>query len=96
MKVRGLRVGRPAFAGTLPLVVGKTRYGIPPGSRVVHVENKPLAYVLAPDGALAAFLATGQIFGIPPDLADLVKAHYFGNGKEDSENAEEDFGRSAT
>jgi len=80
----GLRVGPPSFAGTLPLQVGRNRYGIPPGSRVAHAQGKRLAYVVTPDLALHVFMASGEVFGIPEPLAELVRRRYFAPPPESS------------
>lgn len=73
-----LRVGAPSFAGTLPLRVGRKRYGIPLGSLVAHAQGvRGLAYVVTPDQALHAFTASGEVYGIPQPLSDLVRARYF-------------------
>lgn len=72
-----LRVGAPSFAGTLPLQVGKRRFGIPPGSRVAHVQGHRIAYVVTPDRQLHAFTSSGEVYGIPEPLAALVRSRYF-------------------
>ena len=80
----GLRVGAPSFAGTLPLQVGRKRFAIPPGSRVAHAQGKRLAYVVTPDKALHAFTASGEVYGIPEPLAELIRARYFAPAPESS------------
>lgn len=73
-----LRLGRPTFAGhALPLVVGRSRYALPPGSRVAHAQGRRLAYVLLPDGSVHGFTEGGEVLGIPEPLAELVRARYF-------------------
>lgn len=79
-----LRIGAPSFAGTLPLQVGRKRYAIPPGSRVAHAQGKRLAYVVTPDRALHAFTASGEVYGIPEPLAELIRAQYFTPPSESS------------
>ena len=80
----GVRLSRPTFAGNaLPLVVGKTRYGLPPGSKVAHAEGKPMAYVLTPDGAVHAFTSSGEV-EIPEPLGELIRARYFAPAPESS------------
>ncbi len=72
------RLGSSTRLGTLPVWIGRVPYGVPPGSRVAHPSGKRLAYVLAPDGTLAALVEGGQVYGIPEPLATLVRGRYFG------------------
>lgn len=72
-----LRIGSPSFAETLPLQVGGKCYGIPPGSLDAHAQGKRLAYVVTPDKALHAFTASGEVYGIPEPLSELVRSRYF-------------------
>ncbi|CAN5316924.1 hypothetical protein BH09ACT5_BH09ACT5_01230 [soil metagenome] len=75
-----LQAKKVTFGGTEEIRVGKTRFGIPRGSRFVHVKkgNRQLAYVLDLNGKEIHCLVPEGEVPIPPHLQRLLLTKIFG------------------
>lgn len=73
-----LGIHKPSFGGHASvLVLGRSKFGLPPGARVHHVQQGRLAFVLLYGRELHALVPGGEVT-IPEPLAGLVRRRYFG------------------